>query len=102
MLDVLDGYDQIASVGILHQDLKPDNIFINDGMFKIGDFGLSCKINSENLVRGGTFEYMAPEQLNWKKKVTQKIDIYSLGIMFYQLIFGFHPYFEKEEKDKFM
>ena len=36
MLDILDGYDQIASVGIVHQDLKPDNIFINENRFKIG------------------------------------------------------------------
>ena len=65
MLDVLDGYDQIASVGILHQDLKPDNIFINKNKFKIGDFGLSYKINGDKAKRGGTQSYNAPEKYNF-------------------------------------
>lgn len=47
MLDLLDGYNQLYSVGIIHQDLKPDNIFINQNKFKIGDFGLSFKLNDE-------------------------------------------------------
>ena len=62
MLDLLDGYEQIASVGIIHQDLKPENIFINENRFKIGDFGLSYKINGDNPNRGGTRGYSAPEK----------------------------------------
>ena len=60
--EVLDGYGQLYSEKILHQDLKPDNIFINKGIMKIGDFGLSYSLNSHHLKPSGTTSYNAIEK----------------------------------------
>lgn len=52
--DIINGYRQLNAAQILHQDLKPENIFINEGIFKIGDFGLSYKLNDKSYRRYGT------------------------------------------------
>ena len=76
---------------IVHRDIKPDNIFINkNGTFKLGDFGLSRKMNksaSFSLRKSaGTPFYMAPESLGWANKTDYQSDIYSLGMVMYQLL----------------
>ena len=77
----------------VQRDIKPDNIFINkNGTFKLGDFGLSRKMNksaSFSLRKSaGTPLYMAPEALGWGRKVDTLSDLYSLGIIMYQLLNG--------------
>jgi serine/threonine protein kinase len=75
--------------------LKPENIFIQDGLFKIGDFGLSYKSSSKDRkLRGGTLAYLAPEAFSETNKAS---DIYSLGIIFYKLMHIEHPYYSSEE-----
>ena len=82
--------------GILHRDIKPHNILINDkGDLKLVDFGIS-KVNSmSDLTKTGTAigtpEYMAPE-LFQSTHSDQRSDIYSLGIVMYELLTGFTPY----------
>lgn len=78
---------------IAHRDLKEANIILKNGIWKICDFGLSK--NAENLkTKLGTCAYMAPELLNYpnNKKYNTKVDIWALGIIFYNLLFG-HFYF---------
>src|SRR6516165_7759440 len=80
--------------GIIHRDLKPANIMINKrGDVVIMDFGLAAVASglSGPESRNGTPAYMAPEQLKGAE-VTPKSDIYSLGLVFYELFTGKRPY----------
>jgi serine/threonine-protein kinase len=80
--------------GVIHRDLKPANIMINKrGDTVIMDFGLAALASglSGPEARNGTPAYMAPEQLKGAK-VTPKSDIYSLGLVFYELFTGKRPY----------
>lgn len=95
MVDLINGFSELMSKNIVHRDLKPANIFINGGRFKIGDFGFAKKINSveQNLMNStvGTPLYMSPQclELRW---YSAKNDIYSLGVIFFKLLFGRTPW----------
>ncbi len=93
MLQILNATSYIHERGVLHNDLKLDNIFVqNDGYLKIIDFGISTHNNSKekkNLL--GSLNYLAPEVMINKKYSVQS-DIYSLGIIFYELLTGTLPY----------
>ena len=77
-----------------HSDIKPDNILIDsDFNLKITDFGLSKSFVTENVVGGGTPLYNSPEQIIDSTKIDHRSDIYSFGIVLYQLITqGDYPY----------
>jgi hypothetical protein len=80
--------------GIVHRDLKPGNIFNDEGIVKIGDYGLSKFISvsrrSGQTESVGTFHYMAPEI--GKGSYGREIDIYALGIMLYEMLTGRVPF----------
>ena len=82
------GLKEIHDAGITHRDLKPANIFIDENLrIKIGDFGVSTSSNYFT-TQIGTQEYEAPELQVKKKsgdKFSNKVDIYSLGCIFYEL-----------------
>lgn len=80
--------------GFVHQDVKPENILIgHDGSIKVADFGLVQAANratsDKNII--GTLAYLSPEQLN-RKKVDQRSDVYSAGLVLYELLVGEPPY----------
>src|SRR5271165_2204152 len=80
--------------GVIHRDLKPQNIMMNKrGEVVIMDFGLAAIADqlSGDEVRNGTPAYMAPEQLKGSE-VTAKSDIYSLGLVLYEIFTGKKPY----------
>lgn len=61
LVDLMSGYGVLKKAQIIHDDLKPDNIFIKNKYFKIGDFGLSFRMDkSKKNIRGGTQLYNAP------------------------------------------
>ena len=88
-------------MGVLHRDLKPSNIMLDQrGEVRIMDFGLAGLAHEIEDVRSGTPAYMAPEQLAGKE-VTPRSDIYSLGLLLYELFTG-KPAFEGKTYDEIL
>jgi serine/threonine protein kinase len=81
--------------GITHRDIKPENIIYHQGQVTILDFGLASLTNAspEDLQKtAGTARYMAPEQLTDTASVDQRADIFSLGVLLYELLTHKYPY----------
>ena len=96
MLQVTDGIKEAHEAYIIHRDLKPQNILIKDnGEIKITDFGIAMALNSTQLTQTnsvmGSVHYLPPEQASGKG-ATIKSDIYSMGIMFFELLTGNLPF----------
>ena len=96
MLQLTDGLAHAHDAYIIHRDIKPQNIMIlSNGMIKITDFGVATALNSTQLTQTnsvmGTVHYLPPEQANGKGS-TVRSDIYSMGIMMYELLTGLVPY----------
>jgi serine/threonine-protein kinase len=96
--DICTGMAVAHQVGIVHRDLKPANVLINEeGLLKIVDFGVAAahREGDTQLTRTGYVigspKYMAPEQI-LGKKVDEKADIYSLGVIMYEMFTGVPPY----------
>ncbi len=85
------------SKGIIHRDLKPSNIMINqDDKIKIMDFGIAKALGNNNITKTGTkmgtVNYMSPEQIVGDKDIDHRSDIYSLGVVFFEMLTGKLPY----------
>jgi eukaryotic-like serine/threonine-protein kinase len=97
-IDIATGMCAAHQVGIVHRDLKPANILINDtGLLKIVDFGVAAvashadtQLTKTGFVIGSP-KYMAPEQI-LGKKADHRADIYSLGVIMYEMLAGVPPY----------
>ena len=84
---------------LIHRDIKPENILLFEDCVKLCDFGWCARLDGGN--RGtfcGTAEYMSPEMVN-KEEYSKDIDIWSLGILLYEMIHGHSPF--KPNKAKF-
>ena len=96
MTQLTSGIAHAHEKGIIHRDIKPQNILIlDDGLVKIADFGIAQALNSNELTETnsvmGSVHYLPPEQANGTGS-TFKSDIYSLGILMYELIIGKVPF----------
>ncbi|XP_059431639.1 uncharacterized protein LOC132165163 [Corylus avellana] len=105
-MDAAFGMEYLHGKNIVHFDLKSHNLLVNmrdphRPVCKIGDLGLS-KIKQKTLVSGGirgTIPWMAPELLNSKDMVTEKVDVYSFGIVMWELLTGEEPYVNLRSKE---
>lgn len=91
-LPVLDGVEAIHAHGIVHRDMKPENVLMDGETPKIADFGLSRSAQMPAVSNSwdvkGTWPYMAPEQFEDFRKAGLTADIYSLGKMLYEAVSG--------------
>ncbi len=94
MRGICSGVSYLHDHGIVHRDLKPGNIFSDEGVVKIGDYGLakfiSCSRRSGQTESVGTVHYMAPEIANGR--YGREIDTYALGIILFEMLTGRVPF----------
>ncbi|MEJ2690318.1 MAG: protein kinase [Deltaproteobacteria bacterium] len=91
LIQVCTGLGFAHEHGIVHQDVKPDNIFLQHDRIKIFDFGLAHVPGTKDDYMPGTVYYMAPEQISGDP-LDERADIYATGIMAYELVTGAKPF----------
>lgn len=102
-LQILSGLESAHALGVVHRDMKPDNVFVTNSaggpLLKLIDFGIAKLRASSEFTKGltragvvmGTPEYMAPEQLVSAHTTDHRADIYSVGVMLFEMLAGVRP-----------
>ena len=104
MKQIITGLSSCHDKGIIHRDLKLENILFTDNehkYIKIVDFGIAgfCLNYLKEKTDAGTFKYMAPEVLKGEITLANPaMDIWACGIMLFQMLFGFHPFLSKKDR----
>lgn len=90
---IMKGAKYLHSNGIIHRDLKPANILIKNGVCKISDFGFAKNLGQATIMRSivGTPLYMSPQLLKGIK-YTSKSDLWSIGLIYYEMLHGRTPW----------
>jgi len=98
------GINQLHKRHVIHRDIKSDNVlFSKNGDIKLCDFGFATQLTENNETRStkiGTVCWMAPELLRGLKEYSSKVDIWSFGIMVYELCTGEPPYYDEAENEE--
>ncbi len=98
--DIVDGLAHAHRHGVVHRDMKPDNVMIAERHAVVMDFGVAMALSdatSQQRLTGGGFSlgtpaYMAPEQAAADAKIDQRADIYSVGVLAYEMLAGSPPF----------
>jgi serine/threonine protein kinase len=102
--DVARGLSAVHAIGIVHRDVKPENIFLarnptSGTTAKLLDFGISKEqddsLTTQHGTLTGTPAYMSPEQANGETKLDPRTDIWSVGVVLYEMLTGKHPFVEQ-------
>jgi serine/threonine protein kinase len=92
---IMNGFRELRKHKIIHRDFKLSNLLVHNEILKIGDFGLAKKGHEFTKTIVGTYMTMAPELLSsdGKNLYTAKADLWSIGFVYYQMLFGDYPFF---------
>ena len=100
-MQMLDAVEYVHHLNLVHRDIKPSNFMISkEGVLKLLDFGIAKNTDKASLdyTQTGTMQtmgtpmYMSPEQVKSTKEVTAQSDVYSLGVVLWQMVMGIRPY----------
>ncbi len=99
--DIAEALAQAHEAGVVHRDIKPENLLFDEqGRIKLADFGIARQAEDEsNLTKGfviGTLPYMSPEQMLGSESVDARADLYSLGVLLFEMLTGKQAFPQKQ------